>query len=405
MNLRTIILALRNLTRNRRRSIVTSLTVCFGTLSIVMLQAFVNGAIQNSLEGSIEAKNGAIQVFRRGYVGSDDPLTMNFEDNPALVAKIRTVAGVRAVAPRLDFDGMLSNGSESTMFTATAIDPETEYRACSRRRNDVASGGFALEPGDRERALIGKTLAQSLGAQPGATLVMQASGPHASTNALDLSVRGLLRAQHMSESKRKVTVTLGFAQELLRMPGRITAYVVGVNDYDRVDAIAAKLQTSLGADFLVSTWHDVDPVMRDRARIMRVVMLFVTLTLCLLVATTIVNTTMMAVHERVREIGTMLAVGVRRRGVTVLFLWEAILLGLLSATLGVLIGQGVLSAWLSRGIKGEMPGGDMTIFYPNVTTGFLMLVLVGAAAGTALSALYPAWKASRLRPVEALRAV
>lgn len=401
----SLTLALRNLARNRRRAIITGLTVFFGALAIVMLQAFINGAIRNSVEAVLEAKHGAIQIFRRGYLGSDDPLAMNFEDNPELMARIQAVPGVRGVAPRLDFDGMISNGSESTMFTATAIDPALEYRVCKKRRDDVASGGTPLAPGDKERALIGKTLAQSLGAGLGSTLVMQASGPHASTNALDMTVSGFLRAQHSSESKRKVTVSLTFAQDLLRMHGRITSYVVGVHDYDRVKEVARAVQTAVGQEFQVTTWQEMDPVQRDRVRFMKLLMLFVAMTLCLLVATTIVNTTMMSVHERVREIGTMLALGVRRRQVTSLFLWEAIQLGLVSASFGTLLGRVLLSAWLSHGLAGEMPGGDLTVFYPNVGNGFLILVLVGAVIGAALAALYPAWKASHLRPVEALRAL
>ena len=405
MNSRIIKFALRNVLRNRRRSLVTGLTVLFGAFAIVFLQALINGTIRNAVETSVEGKYGAIQVFRQGYIGANDPLTVHFADDPNVVKRILAVGGVTAVAPRLDFDGMLSNGTEATMFVATAIDPAREYAVCPKRLDDVAPGGAALRPGDMERVLIGKTLAQSLGSQGDANLVMQAAGPHASTNALDISVRGYLRAQHMSESKRKATVTLRFAQELLRMQGQITEYVVRVGDHEQVDSIAPRVQAALGAEYFVTTWHEVDPVMRDRVKMMRFIMAFVTLTLCLLVVSTIVNTTMMAVHERVREIGTMLAVGARRWQVASMFLVEAVMLGTSSAATGIALGQLILVAWLSRGISGTMPGGDVTWFYPSVSHAFLGLALAFAAAGTALAALYPAWRASRLKPVDALRSI
>jgi putative ABC transport system permease protein len=407
MNLRIIKFALRNVLRNRRRSLVTGLTVFFGAFAIVLLQAFVNGTIRNAVETSVEGKYGAIQVFRQGYIGADDPLAMNFADDPGVVGRIRSVEGVKAVAPRLDFDGMLSNGTESSMFVATAIDPAREYAVCPKRLDDVAPGGTPLREGDMERVLIGKTLAQSLGSKDkgAANLVMQAAGPHASTNALDVSVSGYLRAQHMSESKRKATVTLAFAQELLRMQSKITEYVVRVNDYEQVDTVAPRIQAALGSDYSVTTWHEVDPVMRDRVKMMKAIMSFVTLTLCLLVVSTIVNTTMMSVLERVREIGTMLAVGVRRRQVASMFLVEAVVLGTASAALGITLGQLLLVAWLSRGISGTMPGGDVTWFYPSVSHTFLGLALAFAVLGTALAALYPSWRASRLKPVDALRAL
>ncbi|HNN97234.1 MAG TPA: FtsX-like permease family protein, partial [Pseudomonadota bacterium] len=118
-----------------------------------------------------------------------------------------------------------------------------------------------------------------------------------------------------------------------------------------------------------------------------------------------VNTMLMSVHERVREIGTMLSIGMRRRQITVLFLWEAGLMGLLSAVVGTGLGYAVVR-WLGRqGIKGHMPAGDMMVIYPSVGLGFLCGVVGFALLGTILSGLYPAWKAARLRPVEALRSI
>jgi putative ABC transport system permease protein len=402
--MRILSLALRNLTRNKRRTLVTALAVAFGTTAIVSLQGFVNGFLTNLIEASVEAKVGAIQVFRRGYLGSDDPLKLSLADDAALVARIRAVAGVTAVAPRLAFDGMVSNGSEATMFVATAIDPALEYQVCPQRRAAVAAGSRALEPGQNDRALIGKTLADALGAKAGATLVMQSAGPHASTNALDVVAGGFLPTHSMAESKRMATVTLAFAQELLRMPGRVTQYVVGVADLERVDETAARVRAVLGGDYEVTTWREMDPATRDRTGALRYILLFVALVLFLLVATGIVNTMLMSVYERVREIGTMLAVGVRRRQVTALFLWEAVALGLSSALVGAAAGLSLVRGLGQKGLAIRPPGGDVTVIHPYVDPAFLVMVVALAVAGTVVAAFYPAWKASRLRPVEALRA-
>ena len=134
------------------------------------------------------------------------------------------------------------------------------------------------------------------------------------------------------------------------------------------------------------------------------VMAFIALVLFLLVATGIVNTMLMSVYERVREIGTMLALGVRRWQVTALFLLEACALGLVSSLVGVAIGWGIVHAIGVRGFTMRQPGGDAALMFPYVDLDFLLLVMAFALVGTILSALYPAWKAARLRPVEALRA-
>lgn len=402
--MRFLLLALRNLLRNKRRTLITGLAVAFGALAIVLLQAFVNALVRNIIETSVLAKVGPVQVFKEGYLSSDDRLKLAFDDSPELAARIRAVPGVTAVAPRIDFDGMLSNGTESTVFIATAIDPSTEYQVCPMRSTLVAKGSRPIGPADAHGALLGRTLADALGGIPGTTLVMQAAGPNAGTNALDVVVQGFLPNSNPLASKRIATVPIGFAQELLRMPRRVTQYVVGVSDLAHVDEVAVRVRAAVGDGYKVTTWKELDANTRDRAKVIQGVLFFIALVLALLVATGIINTTMMSVHERVREIGTMLAVGVRRRQVTTLFLFEAAALGLISAVVGTFLGYALVAVLGHNGLQGRAPGGDVMTYYPGVGFTFLAAVVAFTVAGTALAAAYPAWKASRMRPVEALRA-
>jgi putative ABC transport system permease protein len=401
--MRLILLALRNLTRNKRRTLITALAVLLGTAAIITLEGFSNGFKTNLIETAVESKVGAVQVFRKGYIGSDDPLKKSLGHDPALIRRISAVPGVTAVAPRIEFDGMIGNGSESTMFMATAIEPELEYKVCPKRKTRVAAGSEPLAVAGRGDALIGKTLAEALGAQKGATLVMQAAGPHASTNALDIEVHGFLPTHNVAESKRLATVRLNFAQDLLRMKGQVTSYVLNVSELDQAGAVAKRLGEALGSEYEVTTWADLDPMTKTRVSSIAYVLFFIGLVLFLLVATGIVNTMLMSVYERVREIGTMLALGVRRRQVTALFLWEAGALGLLGSGLGTALGYGIVR-WLGLGLTIRPPGGDPLTLYPYVEVSFVLGVIGFAIGGTLLSALYPAWRAAHLRPVEALRA-
>jgi len=344
-------------------------------------------------------------VFKAGYLGSDDPLKMTLPEDPELMTRIRAVPGVTAVAPRLDFDGMLSNGSESTMFAATAFDPALEYKVCPKRATYFAKGGRPLGQEDNNGALVGKAMAESLNLQQGSTMIMQAAGAHAGVNALDLSVIGFLPSLHPLEAKRVATVELRFAQELLRMKGRVTEYVVGIGDVKDADEIAQRVRKTLGGAYQVTTWKEMDPVAVNRTKMFQFVFGFIAVILFFLVATGIMNTTMMSVHERVREIGTMMAVGVRRRTISLLFLWEAILLALAGAAIGAGVGVAIISYIAIDGIAGGAPGADKVLLFPHVGTAFIAGVMAFTVVGTALSAVFPAWKASRLRPVEALRAL
>lgn len=404
MIVRTLALAIRNLGRNRRRALVSALAIAFGAMAIVLLQSFVNGFVRDRIEASALARHGAIQIHKKGYFGSNEPLRASIRQDPAFVARLRAVPGVIAVAPRLDFDGMVSNGSESTMFVATAIDPETEYGVCPKRASNIVGGTPPLGAGDRSGALLGAALAEALHAARGGVLVMQAAGPKASPNALDVSVLGFLPSQHVTESKRLATVTLDLAQELLRMKDAVTGYVIRVDDLERVDDVAGRVRAKLGTAYEVTTWKDIDPGTRDRTRVLRFLLAFVMVVLFVLVATGIVNTMVMSVYERVREIGTMLAIGVRRRQVLALFLWEATSLALASAAIGTAAGWSLVQLASRKGIVVHQPGGDAMTVYPSVDARFIALVIAFAVMGTALAALQPAWKASRLHPVEALRA-
>lgn len=402
--MRLILLAWRNLSRNKRRTLVTALAIALGVLAIVVLQGLCRAFIVNLIEIKVEAKLGAVQVFRKGYFEADEPLKMSLSAEAPLVARIKQVAGVTAVAPRIEFDGLISNGSEATMFQATAIDPELEYQVCPKRRDKVAPGSSPLRPGRQGDMLIGKALAESLGADQGGTLMMQAAGPHASTNALDIEIGGFLPIHDFAESRGVATVRLRFAQELLRMPGRVTSYAVGIRALQQAPAVAARLRAELGEGYEVSTWADLDPTTKSRVLAVEYAFFLVALVLFLLVATGIINTMLMSVYERIREIGTMLSLGVRRWQITALFLWEAGILGLVSALAGCVLGYAVVY-WLGRqGLRGHLAGGEEIVIYPSVEPDFLCVVILFAVLATLLSGFYPAWKAGRLRPVEALRA-
>lgn len=188
------------------------------------------------------------------------------------------------------------------------------------------------------------------------------------------------------------------------MQGHVTQYVIAVAELNQAEAIAKRLRTTLGDEYVVTTWGDQDPQTRSRVTAIVYVMIFVAFVLFLLVATGIINTMLMSVYERVREIGTMLALGVRRWQVTLLFLLEASTLGLLSAGVGTGIGWALVRLFARQGVMIKQPGGDPTRLYPHIDGSFLFLVMAFALLGTILSALYPAWKAARLHPVEALRA-
>lgn len=396
--------AARNLLRNKRRTLLAALAVVIGVGAATFMRGMINGFVVAGLDDAVYGRIGAIQIHKAGYKRADaDLLEYDLPDDPAFAAKIAAVPGVAAITPRLFFEGMLSNGSVSTMYMATAIDPRTEYRVCPKRKENVTAGGVTLDETMADGAVVGATIASFLDARPGSTLTATATTKTGQPNALDLTVRGTLQARFIFESKRVITVPFAWARSLLRMEGRLSYYALDVIDLGQVDIVADRIRAAIGPDYQVDTWKDLDVNLRERTERVGYVLGIIVIILALLVGTTVLNTMLMTVYERVREIGTMMAVGVRRRQVMVMFLVEAAVLGLAGSVVGAAIAFGWVRWLAATGVMFRPPGGEPMKVVPFVEPRFLVAAVVLAGVATVLAGLLPAWKASRLSPVEALR--
>src|SRR5690606_10896689 len=187
-------------------------------------------------------------------------------------------------------------------------------------------------------AVVGRALSESLERGLGDALTLTAAGPGGAMNALDLEVGGIARGGVMFESKRSVQVPLAYAQSLLGMPEEVTEYAVAVTELGRIDDVRSALARELGPEYEVSTWADVQPFLRDSANRISIILRGVSFVLFAIVVLGVINTMLMSVYERVSEIGTLLAIGLRRRQVLWLFLTEALVLGLAGGLLGALLG-------------------------------------------------------------------
>lgn len=403
--MRLLRLAARSLLRNKGRSAISALVILIGVSQMIYGRAGTNGVVTALIEDLVQSKIGAVQIYRTGFLDAEqDPLRFDMPDDDALIARLRAVPGVRAVSRRILFEGMLGNGHIQTVFVATAIDPQHEYQVCPRRRSQVAPGSAPLQPGGDHAAdiLIGQALADGLGATVGSTVFASSMTQGGSPNALDVTVAGLLPAGGAVDNKASAVVPLALAQSLLRMPGRVTEYVLDVQDLGRVEAVTAALHTALGDGYQVKSWRD-RPQIRDFEQSMRAMMAVAALLLSVLVGGVIINTMLMSIYERVREIGTLLAIGVRRRQVLALFLLESLLLGLFGAMGGALLGLLLIRVTGDLRLPASELSGAL-IVHPQIGADSVLGTVLAAVLVTGLAGLYPAWRASRMRPIDALRA-
>ncbi len=401
-------LAARNVARNRRRTLITLAALVLGTAALVMLRAMSVGFQHLLEEDVVRGETGAFQVHHRGYLADLEafPNHLDMPHDPALVRRLEALPGVSGVTPRIVFSGRVGNGATQTLFIGRGVDPASEAKA-TPRAGAVMVSGQPLTADSPRGLLITEELARSFGPGTGVgtLLNLSATSPRGRANSLDLEVQGLIRSPGGFESKRLLTLPLPVAQTLIGLEGRVTEYVVGLESLGSLDPAMAAARQLLGPDYEVHPWYEVKPFFRDVIARQRVILGLVAGVLLVIVLTGIANTMLMSVFERVREIGTMLSVGTRRRQVMTLFLLEAALLGLAGGALGVALGGALATAIAQRGIPFQMVGSAVPgLLRPVVDPPYALLILGLAVLGAVLASAYPAYRASRLDPVAALRA-
>jgi putative ABC transport system permease protein len=397
-------IAVRNVARNTRRSLVTCTAIFIGIGALVGVRGFMNGFDDAIVANLAEGRIGALSIHHARYLESEEqaPLSLSLPADPSVLARLAAVPGVRAVAPRLLFSSAVSVGDETAFVSVVGVDPVREREALPRAAENVLEGRLIAGAGE---ALLGAELARSLRARMGDRVTFLASDRDGVLNGVEATLVGLI-AYKTPGDRRVAQLALPDADALLRMEGRVTEMAVAIAGPERgplLETVRRRLQSALGPAARVSTWSEIASWLEDMILFQKIMFAVVGLVFVVVVLTGITNTMLMSVLERVREIGTMMALGVRRRQIVLLFLSESAFLGLLGGLAGAVAGAAVV-AWLGRvGIDLPPPGIEVhNLVRPSVTPGYAAGAVLLAAAGAMASAVYPALKASRLDPVEAL---
>ncbi|TWI62179.1 putative ABC transport system permease protein [Pseudoduganella lurida] len=352
-------LAVRNLFRNGRRSGFTVLAIGLGFLAVNVLGGFTNYMFTSLQHGYIYGEaNGHLTVFRRGFLdrGKLDPT--RFLLDAAAVQGIRTVLRqhpeVLLATPQLQISGLLSNGQVSTIFLASGRVP-----------SDVAAiAALGSAGADRVRRFDGAPLsdarsfgigvshglARQLDLALGATAVAMAPTVSGQINALDAQLVQLIDAPVEALDDKLATVPLAFAQALYDTASvdRVTVVLAPGSDPATVRAALAREMAHAGLAVEVRTWEELSPFYTKVKKMFDVIFLISFLIVFTIVVMSVVNTFTMAVLERTREIGTLRAIGMRRRGIVGLFALESAVLAGFGTLLGAALTLGVveLTAWL-----------------------------------------------------------
>lgn len=400
----TLRLAWRNVLRHRRRSVVAVASIAFGVTALMLASGFIEFIFFGFREDIIRSQFGHLQIVRPGYheAGRADPYAYLLPDTLPRFDLPPGSPRIKAVAPRLSFNGLASVGDTSVAFIADGVDPVPE--AQFDLGLEIAAGRN-LAPDQPLGMIMGVGLARNLGAVVGTRVVLLASTARGGTNAVEATVLGLFTSAAKAYDDAALRLPLVTARRLLRSKGA-HAWVVLLDDTEQTDQALAALRTRLSGQRLeVVPWYAMADFYQRTVALFGRQIDVLNLIIAGIIVLSISNTMMMSVLERTGEIGTLLALGTPRRGVAQLFLAEGLLLGLLGGLGGLLAGlalAGVIS-WI--GIPMPPPPGKTQGFTAEirVTLAIASQALALALGTTLLASLYPAWAASRQAIVDALR--
>jgi len=416
-------IAIRNLARFGRRTLLTFTLITLGIVSVLLFVA-VAGSFKAMMIGQFtDAVLGHLEVHRRGYVASIDNLPLNLNMQPETVEKVERVLkaspAIEAYSERVKFGAMFSNFTETTSIRVNGIDPARETATTPLLPGRIVEGsrtGALLNPGE---ILIPVLLARGMKVKTGDTVVLVATNRDGSVNGKTFTVRAILESV-TGPSGRDGYVRIEDARSLLRMAQpEISEIAVRLRNPAQLDRVYAQLSQELtgsagsggkpggmagksgGSGLEVHTWAALSPF-SNIANMIDLLTVFIKIMLVSIVLISVMNVMVMAVYERVREIGTIAAIGTPPGRILSLFLTEGLLLGLGGTALGIAISLGAiyaLNVWKLTFDFGQQQG---LVLSPAIGVKDVAVIAGMVVLMALLASLQPAWKASRMDPVRAL---
>jgi len=400
-------IAYRDLGRNRRRSFFTILAIGLGLALLLTLNGFIGGIWDDALQNTIRLESGHVQIRAASY--EREKLSLKWADlieqPDGLATRAMAMPEVKTATPVLWATTILITPDDSAGLQLFGIETGSAFYDPVR---DSMVGGTFLTADDRDGILIGQPLADELGLTVGDKVSLSLINADGEPDEAIFTIRGLFATDIYTYDHGAVFLPLAKAQAFTGDTDRASSIVVMLHDQDTADAVAA----ALGSDGLVAlTWEELNRVLLETLQLGLSFYVILDIIVFLVVAVIIINTLLMSVFERIREMGILSALGMRGGQIMQMFLLEAVFLGLGGVVLGLIVGGGGVGYLATKGIyfgsaaaasadSGFALGSTMYgRFIPSQFVSFSLWTLVV----TMLASLYPARFASKLEPVEALR--
>lgn len=406
-------IALRNLLRYKRRTLLTSSLIAMGVMFVLVFVSASN-AFKTLMIGQItDSMLGHIQIHKQGYMASIDslPLTLNLNQKAInkLEKSIEAIPEIEACSPRIKFAGMFSNFKETTNLRINGVYPNLETSVIPLFTSRIKDGDPVIQRGE---VFIPELLAKGMKVKVDDAIVIIATNRDGSVNGKQFKVGAIIESV-TGPGGRDAYMHIEDAKEVLRMDQiEISEVAIRLKNFENLDNIKTKLIEALSGEvnragksaFDVRTWEDLSPFY-NVARMIDIMTFFIKLMLIAIVLISVMNVMIMAVFERIREIGTIAAIGTMPGKILSLFLIEGFSLGVVGTGVGIILTTFVTFIINAIGVSfnfGRQVGLTLTL---RLDPGQIFLIAGIVIVVSVVAALQPALKASRMEPIHALRHV
>ena len=401
----------RNLKRNGRRTLLTASLITIGVVFVLIYTA-LSGSFKSYTVGQItDSLMGHIQIHKKGYVASVDNLPLDRNLNAKMLEfiepQLKENALIESYSYRIKFGAMFSNFTSTTNIRLNAIDPQREFKTLPLLEGRITDMNVTFKPGE---IIVPELLIKGMDVKIGDTIVLVANNKNGSVNGINLKVAGIV-GQIMGPGGRDGYIHMEDAKKALRMNNdfEVSEIVIRLKDVEKLKIAEKSLQPILEkvnkegkSVFEIHTWEKLSPFY-NIIKMIDIMNISIQTILISIVLISILNVMMMSVFERVREIGTIAAMGTPPLTIVKLFLCEGLMLGVFGAALGSVLSSGIV--YILNIVKitysfGQQSGLELA---PKLSLGEIGSVSLVVILISLVASISPAIKASRLDPVEALR--
>lgn len=403
-------MALRNIFRHPRRTALTVLAIAFASLLLVFMLSFQFGGYEAMINTSVKVSTGHLQVQAVGYQ-NDSHIWQAIDVTPSLEKILDGQSGILNWSFRCNAFCLVSSGKRTDGVLVTGIDPDREKEVSSIA--SLVRKGTYLEGKDVYKALVGTRLARNLGLNPGDELTLLGQGRDGSVAASVLTVQGIFESGIDAVDRSTLMIPLNDFQDIFFMNGGVHQAVIMVSSLKRVASVKEALSGKLMPEksLAVLDWMEIMPGLLQSIQMDLVSGLIMYLILVIVVAFSILNTFLMAVFERTKEFGVMMAIGTSPSRIMRLVMMESAAMTLLGIILGMVSGAAITLYFQHQGIY--IPGteemfkqyGIPNRLYPRLSLLTLFAGPLVVFVITFISSVFPALKIRFMNPLEAMNHV